>query len=240
MSIISDAERVDDFGQFGILAFTTTRASGTFGLSSDEPVRVLMQRWRQLREELSPAGARLASATQVHGSRVVVHGGGWEGWLRIDNADGHATLERDLALAVGIADCVPVFIAHARGAIALLHSGWRGTAARIVERGIQALSHRGFPASELRIHLGPAICGNCYEVGGDVYRQLTGRAISGTSARVDLRALIASHAHDAGVRHVTISEQCTRCDNDRLFSHRAGDSGRQIAVIIAGGVDTSA
>lgn len=236
MTIIADAESVDDFAQFGIRAFTTSRRSGTFSLASNEPARVVMQRWRQLREELDPAGARLASATQVHGSRVVVHPNGWEGWLRVDNADGHVAVERGLALAVSVADCVPVFIAHPRGAIALLHSGWRGTASRIVERGIEALSHRGFATSELRIHLGPAICGNCYEVSADVYGQLTGRDSSGEKAHVDLRTIIAEHARAAGAHHITSSGRCTRCDNTRLFSHRAGDAGRQLAVMMAEGV----
>ena len=233
MTIIADSERVDAFSPFGIRAFTTTRASGTFGLASDEPARLVMQRWRQLREELSPEGARLASANQVHGSRVVIHADGWEGWLRIDGADGHVAPERGLALAVSAADCVPVFIAHPSGAVALLHSGWRGTAARIVERGIEALAQRGFAAGELRVHLGPAICGECYEVSADVFRQLTGREASRAAERVDLRALIAAHARAAGVRHITTTALCTRCDNDRFYSHRAGDEGRQIGVIYA-------
>lgn len=232
MSIIEESDAVDEFAQFGIRAFTTTRRSGTFGLSSDELVRVVMQRWRQLREELAPGGARLASATQVHGSRVVVHTADWEGWLRVDDADGHVAPARGVALAITVADCVPVFIAHPAGATGLLHSGWRGTAARIVERGIEALSHRGFSSSELRIHLGPAICGECYEVGADVYRKLTGEDSAG-EAKVDLRALIAEHARQAGVRHITTSPICTRCDNTRLYSHRAGDAGRQISVIYA-------
>jgi polyphenol oxidase len=233
VTIIAQSELVDDFAQFGIRAFMTTRASGSFGLASDEPTRVVMARWRQLREELAPGGARLASASQVHGSNVVAHRADWDGWLRVDAADGHVAPDRGLALAVSVADCVPVFIAHPAGAIALLHSGWRGTAARIVEKGIEALAHRGFGVGELRLHLGPAICGNCYEVAGDVYRQLTGRDSSGSAARVDLRALIAGHARAAGVRHLTTSALCTRCDNDRLYSHRAGDDGRQIAVILA-------
>ena len=233
MTIIADSERVDDLASFGIRAFTTTRASGTFGLASDEPARLVMQRWRQLREELSPDGARLASANQVHGSRVVVHGGGWEGWLRIDGADGHVAPERGVALAVSVADCVPIFIAHPAGAVALLHSGWRGTAARIVDRGIDALAQRGFAVGELRMYLGPAICGGCYQVSADVFRQLTGRASSRATECVDLRALIAAHARAAGVRHITTTALCTRCDNDRFYSHRAGDEGRQIAVIYA-------
>jgi YfiH family protein len=230
VTIIADSEIVDDFSPFGVRAFTTTRASGTFGLASDEPTRVVMQRWGLLRDELAPGGAPLASANQVHGSRVVAHVTDWEGWLRVDGADGHVAPERGLALAVSVADCVPIFIAHPSGATALLHSGWRGTAARIVERGIEALAQRGFAAGELRLHLGPAICGKCYEVGADVIRQLTGRDSSG-AACVDLRALIAQHARAAGVRHITTSALCTSCDNDRLYSHRAGDEGRQIAVI---------
>jgi purine-nucleoside/S-methyl-5'-thioadenosine phosphorylase / adenosine deaminase len=232
VTIVSESEIVDDFASFGIRAFTTTRASGSFGLASEEPARVVMQRWRALRDELSPGGVRLATATQVHGSRVVTHANDWSGWLRVDDADGHVAPERGLALAVTIADCVPVFIAHPSGAVALLHSGWRGTAGHIVERGIEALAHRGFAASELRLHLGPAICGNCYEVGPDVIRQLTGRD-SGKPERVDLRALIRDHARAAGIRHMTTSGLCTRCDNDRLYSHRAGDAGRQIAVMYA-------
>jgi YfiH family protein len=233
VTIVSQSEIVSDFAPFGIRAFTTTRASGSFGLASDEPAGLIMERWRQLRDELAPGGARLATATQVHGAKVVVHESNWKGWLRVDAADGHVASDRGLALAVSVADCVPIFIAHPSGAVGLLHSGWRGTAARIVERGIEALGQCGFAANELRVHLGPSICGNCYEVGADVFRELHERDSSGGSARVDLRAIIAKHARSAGVRHLTTSALCTRCDNDRLYSHRAGDAGRQIAVIYA-------
>lgn len=230
--IIEQSEAVPDFDAFGIRAFVTTRAVGTFGANGDEPVREVMGRWYALRNELRQFGPRFATSSQVHGSRVVVHHPSWEGWLRVDEADGHAAMERGTAIAVTVADCVPVFIAHPSGAIALLHSGWRGTAARIVERGIEALTHRGLPARELRLHTGPAICGQCYEVSADVYAQLTGTN-PGKPTAVDLRALIADHARAAGVEHITTSPLCTRCDNDRFFSHRAGDRGRQLGVMVA-------
>jgi len=98
---------------------------------TDEPVHTVMSRWHELRRELSPGGDRLATAGQVHGSTVLVHHAGWQGWLRSDAADGHISMDRGTALGVTIADCVPVFIAHPSGAVAALHSGWRGTAARI-------------------------------------------------------------------------------------------------------------
>ena len=234
MSVVAESEIVDELTPFGIRAFTTTRHTGSFGLAGAEPVREVMARWARLREDLRAGGPRLATAMQVHGARVVVHGSDWEGWLRVDGADGHVAPTRGTAVAVTIADCVPVFLAHPAGGIALLHSGWRGTAARIVEHGIAALAHRGMPASELRLHLGPAICGACYEVGPDVAAALAGAAgAPSTPAHVDLRTLIADQARSAGVRHISISALCTRCDNDRLFSHRAGDEGRQLAVMIA-------
>jgi YfiH family protein len=226
------AELVDEFTPFGVRAFTTGRSAGSFSTATAEPVRDVMARWDALRAELRPGGPRLATARQVHGVRVLVHATDWEGWLRADDADGHASMERGTAMAVSIADCVPVFVVHPSGATALLHSGWRGTAARIVEEGISALTHRGAPVGELRVHLGPAVCGKCYEVSPEVYERLTGSRPARATA-VDLRALIADHARAAGVRHVSVSPACTRCHNDRFFSHRAGDVGRQLGVLIA-------
>ena len=225
-------EEAPEFQSIGVRAFTTTRAAGTFGLGSTEPTRDVMARWDRLRSELRPFGRRLSLAHQVHGHHVLTHGAGWEGWLRCGDADGHFSLDRGTGMAVSIADCVPVFIAHASGAIALLHSGWRGTAGRIVERAIDMFEARGIPSSELLLHLGPAICGRCYEVSPDVFERVTGRTV-GAPTTVDLRAVIADHARLRGVRRISTTSSCTRCDNDRFFSHRAGDAGRQVGVMIA-------
>ena len=216
----------------GVTAFVTTRQAGTFGTNGTEPVAEVMGRWQALVDTLGPLGPRLATAHQVHGVRVVVHHAAWEGWLRVRGADGHVAATGGTALAVTIADCVPVFIAHPSGVVALLHAGWRGTAGGILREGLAALERLGLPAGDLALHLGPAICGRCYEVGPDVHRQLTGRDVAGP-APVDLRAILAAQAHAAGVRNVSVSAWCTRCDNDRFYSHRAGDAGRQLAVVIA-------
>ena len=227
------AEVVDDFARFGVLAFTTTRQFGSVSTGSTEPVRDVLGRWDAIRAAAQERGvSRLATASQVHAARVLVHEPGWEGWLRGSSADGHLARTRGTALGVTIADCVPVFLAHPSGAVAALHSGWRGTAARIVEHGIDALVQRGCPASELYMHLGPAICGNCYEVSPEVIRQLTGDAVE-SPRTVDRRALISDHARHRGVQHISQTPSCTRCDNNRFFSHRAGDAGRQVAVIMA-------
>ena len=227
-------EPVPALTALGFIAYTTTRAFGTLGTAGEEPVRDVMGRWQRIGAHLLAAGIpRLATASQVHGARVITHHADWEGWLRVPDADGHACgAGPATGVAVTVADCVPVFLAHPSGAMALLHSGWRGTEARIVEAGIDALARLGCPASELSVHLGPAICGRCYEVSPDVYGRLTGTAVH-RATPVDLRSLIAEHAAARGVRRVTVDAACTRCHNTRFYSHRAGDGGRQISVMAA-------
>ncbi|MBW7933237.1 MAG: polyphenol oxidase family protein [Gemmatimonadaceae bacterium] len=220
-------ERVASFAVLGLAAFTTTREAGSYGFTDDAPVGEVNDRWFAL---LRATGGRLASAHQVHGARVAVHQPGWDGWLRVDSADGHATAHHDTALVVTIADCVPVFIGHPKGPAALLHAGWRGVAAGVLDAGIQVLKAMGCHPRDLIVHLGPAICGSCYEVGPDVYAQLMRRTVD-RPATVDLRALLADQARLAGAKQVETSPWCTRCHRDRFFSHRAGDGGRQVAVI---------
>ena len=145
-------EVVDSFEEIGVTAFTTGRAAGSFGLHTDESVRVVTARWTALRAQLGGRSARLATALQVHGNRVLWHRGDWQGLLRGPEADGHLSAERGTAMAVTVADCVPVFLAHPAGAAAALHSGWRGTAARITEVAIQQLLTLGLRADDMRLH----------------------------------------------------------------------------------------
>lgn len=104
--------------------------------------------------------------------------------------------------------------------------------AQISERAIEMFGRAGFGPGSLRMHLGPAICGGCYEVSPSVFAQVTGSTVE-IPTPVDLRANIADRARALGVREISISEWCTRCSNERLFSHRAGDVGRQLGVLIA-------
>lgn len=227
---------IPDFDEWGMQAFTTTRAAGTYGTQAGEPAVEVFGRWNALAAAVADAGAsRFASAFQVHGDRFIVHESAWNGWLRVTGADGHAWAAAGTAAAVTVADCVPVFIAHPSGAGAILHSGWRGTAQGITERAIRWFVRAGFSAASLRMHLGPAICGSCYEVSPDVVEQVTGASVS-APVTLDLRSAIADRSRAAGVRDIAISEWCTRCSNDQLFSHRAGDAGRQLGVLISPGV----
>lgn len=232
MTANSTREVVAELAGIGITAFTTTRADGSFALRSGEAAVAVWDRWLALAESLSGKTDRLAFAHQVHGTGLVEHGAGWRGILRVPDADGHISLAEPTAMAVTLADCVPVFIAHPAGYAALLHSGWKGTAGGITTAAIRLLSARGLDPADLRVHCGPSICGRCYEVSPDVYRVLTGQSVQRPTP-VDLTGLILEQASEAGVKHLSITGSCTRCDNDRFFSHRCGDEGRQVAVIVS-------
>ena len=225
-------EPIDDFQDLGIDAFTTTRDTGSFGTATEEPVAEVMGRWESLHRYVAQTAPRFATARQVHGKRVLSHVACWNGWLRGDAADGHMSTTRGIGLAVTVADCVPVFIAHPSGATALLHAGWRGTAAGILGVALRELRIAGLDLTELRVHLGPSICGSCYEVSPTVYQTLTGRTVD-VPTPVDLRRLLADHAHTEGVRQISISPFCTLCHQGRFFSHRGGDPGRPLGVLIS-------
>jgi hypothetical protein len=137
-------------------------------------------------------------------------------------------------LTVGLADCVGVSIVDpVRRAVALLHCGWRGTVAGMLETGVETLRERlDSHPSDLHVHLGPAICGECYEVGPEVHEAL-GLEVPQGPRPVDLRRVLALRAAAAGAEadRITVSEHCTRCGESPFFSHRGGAVERHQAYL---------
>lgn len=188
--------------------------------------------WRRLRE--SAGLPRAVHAHQVHGAAVRWHEGGAPGLFLAEPCDGHATDRPGVLLAVTLADCVPVFLVDpGRRAVAVLHAGWRGAAAGILERGVAVLGERaGSGPGDLHLHLGPSICGRCYEVGPEVFEALS-LEVPAAPRPLDLRAALFRRAVVAGVPRdrVTASTLCTRCGEGDFFSHRGGDAGRQVGYL---------
>ncbi len=148
-------------------------------------------------------------------------------------ADAAWTEQAGLALAVAVADCVPVVFCDASASIAgVAHCGWRGTVDGIVEATVAALP---VAASALHAWLGPAICGRCYEVGSEVRERAGGGAAFGPTGTgtwlFDLPQYVAGRLQALGVREVARSGLCTRCDA-RFYSYRRdGVTGRVAAVV---------
>lgn len=213
---------------------TAAGEEADYGLGTGTPVGTFLTRWRGLARSL---GFRAAAVPrQVHGARVLAVGTEGEAGpllLVAEGTDGLVTAEAGLLLSVTAADCVPVYLLEPRGrTVALLHAGWRGTAAGVLEAGLELLARdRGVAPGDLHLHLGPAICGRCYEVGPEVPRAL-GVA---EASHVDLREVVVARSIQAGIppRHITVSGWCTRCDVDRFHSHRGRGSaaGRMAAFL---------
>jgi len=203
----------------GTALFTTRRggvsegpyASLNLGLWTDDAADRVQCNRERIREQA--AVARFAQGRQVHGTRVVVDADAPQ------EADGQVTTARDVAAIVLAADCLPVALAGP-AAVGVVHAGWRGLAAGVVEAGVAA-------TSALAAAIGPGIGPCCYEVGDDV------RAVFGTSApTLDLKAVARARLAAAGVHEVHDCGLCTACDAERFFSHRRdrGLTGRQAGL----------
>jgi len=112
----------------------------------------------------------VVTATQIHSA--IIH--------RVDQADvqslwgdGLVTSKPGILLGIKIADCLPVLIADPeRRAVGAFHAGWRGTAQRIVEKGVGEMrKHFGSDPAKLLAAIGPGIGSCCYEIGDEVERE---------------------------------------------------------------------
>lgn len=162
-----------------VRAVMTTRLGGLAGRSpfegfnlgltcGDDPDRVAAH-WRMVAEDLGLADPpRLL--TQVHGADLADASAAREA----PAADGWLLTERSRAVAVQVADCLPIaLVREDGGAAALIHAGWKGLAAGIVQRALEAL--RGRPVGAIQAWVGPGIDGWAYEVGPEVRSALTER-----------------------------------------------------------------
>ena len=160
---------------------------------------------------------RLATLKQVHSADCVV-AEGRRGVL----GEGDAVLENTpgAVVAVKTADCIPLLLVDERHcAVAAVHAGWRGTAAQIARRAVEAMQARyGTEPGDLHVALGPGIGACCFEVGPEVAEQF-GRE---GRAHIDLQEENRMQLLEAGVtaQRIYASNFCTMCAADEFHSFR--------------------
>ena len=158
---------------------------------------------------------------QVHGSTVVRAAAPGIG----DEADGVFTAEIGLAVAVSVADCLPVALVS-DGAVGMAHAGWRGAAEGVVEATARAMADDGHPPHTMVI--GPGIGPCCFEVGPEVAERFPSHGATTTwgTTSVDLAGAVA----DAADVRVVAVDACTHHE-DRFHSFRRdGTEERQFGV----------
>ncbi|WP_112273486.1 peptidoglycan editing factor PgeF [Lentzea terrae] len=223
----------------------TTRAGGvsktpfdSFNLGDhvgDDQKAVEANRAR-LAEGIGLTPDRLVWMEQVHGRTVgVVDGPRAE---PLEATDGAVTKQPGLGLVVLTADCVPVLLGDQEaGVVGAVHAGRVGARVGVVVETLKAMLAQGAELERIEVLLGPAVCGECYEVPADmqkdVEKHLPGSASKsrkGTPA-LDLRAGLWNQLASAGVGKIGVDPRCTFEEKD-LFSHRRqAPTGRLASVI---------
>jgi purine-nucleoside/S-methyl-5'-thioadenosine phosphorylase / adenosine deaminase len=217
-------------------AFTTRHGGVSSGpyrslnlgrLTDDDPSAV-----RRNRELLADrVGRPLAVIRQVHGSDVRRVASPPATDEPLQEVDGQATSVTGVAPMVLVADCLPIAVAG-HGAVAILHAGWRGLAAGIIDRGVGAVRELA-GGGPLAAAIGPGAGACCYEVGEDVLEQFASYGpIARNGRNLDLKSVARMQLERAGVETVTDVGVCTICNED-FFSHRRdrGITGRQAGVV---------
>ncbi len=153
-------------------------------------------------------------------------------------SDAMFTDKPGIALAVSIADCVPILLYDpVKKVIAGVHSGWRGTQKKILAKTLKDLKEFGCSLENLAAYIGPSISKNIYEVGKEVAGLFDDKYLSKRESKfyldvagVNLDILLSSGINK---NNIQVSQLCTFAMKDVLYSYRRGGikSGRSLAVI---------
>jgi len=133
-----------------------------------------------------------------------------------------------LVVAIRTADCLPILIVDPRHrAVAAVHAGWRGAAAAVAAKAVQALAREfGGQPEEVEIAIGPGICGRCYEVGPEVARRFAAwlpelaevaKPVLLDLTEVNRRQLLGAGVSPGGLH---LGAPCTACSSDEFHSYR--------------------
>jgi polyphenol oxidase len=204
----------------------------------DDPADVAANRARVARE-LGVPEPRLVWMNQVHGTGVAVVDG--PQGRSVPDTDAVVTSTPGLVLCVLAADCVPVLLADpVAGVVAAVHAGREGVRRGVVPAALSAMAGLGARARHVSALLGPAICGDCYEVPTEMQAEVARvapaaavRTRKGTPG-LDLRAAVTDGLRRAGIPEVVQDPRCT-AEDPYLFSHRRdGVTGRQAGIVWLG------
>jgi YfiH family protein len=234
----------------GIRHFVTDRNSGTSSLEftlsySSSPDREMVRNNRQLlAAAMGIPDHHLFLPSQVHKTRIL-HVTSDTKKEELMETDALITDQKGICVAVMSADCVPILLYDKKNnAVAAVHSGWRGTVARILEKTLNEMHSRfGTTGENLLAAIGPSVSQDSYEVGEEVIGEVSrsfGTASGLLVAHADNKAkldlwkanMIQLLEFNVPAEAIEISDLCTVKNNMNFFSARKGDAGRFAAGIV--------
>ena len=232
----------------------TTRAGGvsegifdslnlSFSRGDDESA--VMENYDRLAAALDTRKEQFVCTDQTHTTNVIRVGKEDCGYgvtrqKPYTDVDGLVTDEPGVVLSTFFADCVPLyFVDTVNRAIGLSHSGWRGTVGRMGQRTLEKMATEfGTNPKDVVAAVGPSICQDCYEVSEDVAEEFI-KEFSGHADEILINKGNGKYQLDlwktneivlieAGVKkeNIAVTNICTCCNPDVLFSHRASKGKR--------------
>ncbi|WP_313185874.1 peptidoglycan editing factor PgeF [Lacrimispora sp.] len=224
-------------GKYATMNFTFTRG--------DNRSHVL-ENYRRMGKALGVDMERMVLSYQTHTTnvRLVTEEDAGKGIVKerdYEDVDGLITNVPGITLVTFYADCVPLyFLDPIHQAIGLSHSGWRGTVKRMGEVTVKKMEEAfGTKAEDVIACIGPSICKECYEVGGEVAlefmkgfdKKYWGGILSEKKDGKYLLDLWRANEIvllEAGIKqeNLQVTDICTHCNSDLLFSHRTTGNER--------------
>lgn len=211
----------------GLEHFFTTREICLFAKEED------MSNNRKLVEEY--LGVKMATNQPVHGVHIAKVE---KNKYFYQNTDG-LLLEQGAGY-MNFGDCTPLIFSFGKGAM-IAHAGWRGTAQEMAKISVKRIvSEYGVSVKDVKVAIGPAICGKCYEVGKDVYDTLAltvngmgqGFVQQGEKYFVDLKQINKQQLLECGVEKIDICPYCTACGEKLFYSYRYEHTGYRHSAVV--------
>lgn len=233
----------------GINHFVSDRSSGgsndfTLSLSSTPDRDLVVKNRARIASAMGVDREFLFFPSQIHETKIV-HVTSKTEKTELMDTDALVTNQRGICIAVMSADCVPILLYdRINKAVAAIHSGWRGTVARILQKTLTKMSETfGTKGSDVVAGIGPSVSQPAYEVGEEVvhavieaFPNVPGllEPQENKKAKLDLWRANKIQLLEFGVpeNQIEISNLCTVRNNEYFFSARKGDKGRFAAGIL--------
>lgn len=165
-----------------------------------------------------------------------------------DNTDGIILTKPNMATFLNFADCIPIILYDSVENIgAVIHAGWRGTAAKIQQKAVSLMCKNGSKPQNIKAAIGAGIGFCCFDVNEDVFQQifdgidkknalkysLFKKNLKNNKYFVDLKKVNKMLLEDVSVNKIDIADYCTCCSSDVFFSYRKenGHTARHSAVL---------
>jgi YfiH family protein len=200
--------------------FTTTRSAGNM---KDETTR------NNFLNFLNLDSKKLVLANQTHSSEIKLVNVSYENCF-VDNCDGLITTNKDIALGIFTADCIPILISSENCKFkAAIHAGWKGIAKGIIENTISTLINKLCINLEgIKIYIGPHIRSCCYEVSCEIEDQFN---LKLNGNKLDLSKIVCNKFKNFGIDKIFDIKRCTFHEKNIFFSHRRKEYERMLSVI---------